>query len=383
MTIASSPSADPTVYSAEVRAWLHDVLKDLNQHSMASRQWTAEAWVDPIMRDIDHAIAGTSSPLKDVQGIVCAVIFMRSTVTHGIDLGVTYLVHLCEFAYTPAQLYGFIQSVASLLWAEPSDLQSPIKTHGVLGCGNSQVYRVDLANGRRYAIKRFDSPYLYAFFIHVFALSSLRGVRGVQQLVAATIDDELKEAHLVSDVYPYSFKDFLDRFGGNTDRLVVAALQLLDAMASAHAREVVHRDIKPANLMFDSEWRLVVIDWDSAAMFQPTSTGSTMSTNPVTTYPYRAPEVFMGGKYTFNVDSWSIGCVLAEMFLDGTRLFGGATEKEVRRNIMSMHHVRVAIAAIRKRSTVMAEAIEALLQPDPKFRCSPSEAVHMIFYHQK
>lgn len=41
--------------------------------------------------------------------------------------------------------------------------------------------------------------------------------------------------------------------------------------------------------------------------------------------PFRAPEVILGVPYDEAIDMWSLGCVLAELFL-GWPLFPGATE---------------------------------------------------------
>ena len=42
---------------------------------------------------------------------------------------------------------------------------------------------------------------------------------------------------------------------------------------------------------------------------------------------YRAPEVILGYEYSFPIDMWSFGCVVAELKLTYP-LFGGEDEKE-------------------------------------------------------
>lgn len=42
---------------------------------------------------------------------------------------------------------------------------------------------------------------------------------------------------------------------------------------------------------------------------------------------YRAPEIILGVPYTFGIDMWSLGCILAELYT-GTPLFHGEDEKD-------------------------------------------------------
>jgi serine/threonine protein kinase len=42
---------------------------------------------------------------------------------------------------------------------------------------------------------------------------------------------------------------------------------------------------------------------------------------------YRAPEVILGAQYGFEIDMWSFGCLLAELYL-GEPIFAGKDEAE-------------------------------------------------------
>ena len=58
-----------------------------------------------------------------------------------------------------------------------------------------------------------------------------------------------------------------------------------------------------------------------------------MFSNNLKTFGYRAPELFLGVKhYSFSVDIWSLGCILAEIILgiinQEKRLFSANTEIE-------------------------------------------------------
>lgn len=52
-------------------------------------------------------------------------------------------------------------------------------------------------------------------------------------------------------------------------------------------------------------------------------------THEVVTLWYRAPEILLGQKdYSLAVDIWSIGCIFAEMLMQGRVLLAGTSEIE-------------------------------------------------------
>ncbi|KQK15573.1 putative cyclin-dependent kinase F-2 [Brachypodium distachyon] len=96
--------------------------------------------------------------------------------------------------------------------------------------------------------------------------------------------------------------------------------ELLGGAEHLHAQGIVHRDIKPENiLVIDNNGGIKICDLGLAM-----STAS--DAPPYTrcgTVPYMAPEVLLGmPDYGAMVDTWSLGCVMAEL-LAGERLFDG------------------------------------------------------------
>ncbi|KAF7050146.1 hypothetical protein CFC21_058551 [Triticum aestivum] len=91
-----------------------------------------------------------------------------------------------------------------------------------------------------------------------------------------------------------------------------------------HDRHIVHRDIKPANILVGKNGELLKICDLGLAM----SMSDWPPYNQVGTAPYMAPEMIMGKQdYDAQVDTWSIGCVFAEL-LTGTTLFMDDPEDE-------------------------------------------------------
>merc|ERR1719383_1333264 len=99
--------------------------------------------------------------------------------------------------------------------------------------------------------------------------------------------------------------------------------QLLEGIAYCHKHRVLHRDLKPQNLLIDSTGGIKLADFGLARAFGlPVRT----YTHEVVTLWYRAPEILLGSKfYSTSVDTWSIGCIFAEM-LSRRPLFPGDSE---------------------------------------------------------
>uniref|UniRef100_A0A673JLL5 Stress-activated protein kinase JNK n=1 Tax=Sinocyclocheilus rhinocerous TaxID=307959 RepID=A0A673JLL5_9TELE len=86
-----------------------------------------------------------------------------------------------------------------------------------------------------------------------------------------------------------------------------------------HSAGIIHRDLKPSNIVVKSDCTLKILDFGLA---RTAATGLLMTPYVVTRY-YRAPEVILGMGYQANVDVWSVGCIMAEMFR-GSVLFPGS-----------------------------------------------------------
>lgn len=101
----------------------------------------------------------------------------------------------------------------------------------------------------------------------------------------------------------------------------VFAQQLLDSLSVLKSAGLVHCDLKPENILLKRHdgLEIKVIDFGSACHERQT----------VYTYIqsrfYRSPEVILGLPYTSAIDMWSLGCIIAELFL-GLPIFPGASE---------------------------------------------------------
>ena len=197
------------------------------------------------------------------------------------------------------------------------------------------VYRAkDKRNGREVAIKKMkvhdtQEGFPITSLREVKLLKALAGHPNIVELLEVAVGKSKDSVFLVFEYCEIDLANLLDqmrieklRFTDSEIKCLV--LQVIKGMVFAHRNYVIHRDLKLSNLLLNKEGIVKIADFGLAREFQKPEKPLTRR---VVTLWYRAPELLVEwAKYGKTVDTWSIGCIIAEFFNHGVPVFQGNSE---------------------------------------------------------
>ena len=219
----------------------------------------------------------------------------------------------------------------------------------IVGEGSyGNVYKVDFEDnpGYYYALKKYKLPYRD----EGFDISALREITILKELNHDNIEKIIDMFY--SEQCLFVLKEFIDtklhdiikeskisRINKKQELILSEAdkkgimIQMLSGLAEIHRNGILHRDLAPSNILIKKNGIVKISDFGLSRFIA--SPGRPMSQG-VITINYRSPEILFGAKfYSFSIDVWSAGCILAELLLE-TPLFLGKNDVEILKEIFNL-----------------------------------------------
>ena len=186
------------------------------------------------------------------------------------------------------------------------------------------------------------------------------GLREIECLMASRECDEivklrevvvghaLEQVYLVMDFIEHDLKslqeEMLEPFLPSEIKALM--VQLLRGVHFLHDSWILHRDLKTSNLLLNNRGGLKIADFGMARSY---GTSFAPMTQLVVTLWYRPPELLLGASdYSSEVDMWSIGCIMGELFIK-TPILTGKNEVEQLAKVSEKDTVCPALWVVAKR----------------------------------
>lgn len=233
--------------------------------------------------------------------------------------------------------------------------------------GMGDVYRAtNISLGRKVAIKVLSPEYVH---IEEDVLRFLREARAAAAIRHANVVDVLDVAR-DDDGTPFIVEELLagedlERYlktrGGRVswEEALEIMIPVADAVAAAHAQDVVHRDLKPANIFLARERNDIVpkvLDF-GACLFPTIAERSAKEARMLIGTPhYMAPEQIVSkAEVDARSDVWALGIILYEMIVGETPF-----EAESANAVMALVKTR-DVPPLRERAKDAPADLEALV----------------------
>lgn len=137
-----------------------------------------------------------------------------------------------------------------------------------------------------------------------------------------------KDLYIVFEFLEINLSELSKGFRLKREQISYIIFQLVNAVKQLHSMGVTHRDLRPENILLNTKYLIKLKNFKSAKL----PSNFYRNRKDKSTYQlytgriiYRSPEAILGAcEHTTAMDMWSIGCILAELYL-GQVLFPGDT----------------------------------------------------------
>lgn len=236
--------------------------------------------------------------------------------------------------------------------------------------------------GRVYLAERRDGSFERQVALKVAPGSSLSIQLGerfrTEQGVLASLNHpniaQLYDARVSEEGWPYFVMEYVD--GGSITQFCMAhslslrdriglLIEVVDAVAFAHARLIVHRDIKPGNVLVNTEGRPKLLDFGIAKLLE--TDAASLTRGVAMTPRYASPEQLLHQPITTAVDTYQLGLLLYEV-LTGEPLNADTTLPEAVARARQKRALEVSGGARRALPREVVRIIEHCLRADAEDR---------------
>ena len=210
---------------------------------------------------------------------------------------------------------------------------TPIRVIGSGTFGTSYSFNIgcvieayDLINKKIVAIKRIQKTSKKVSREYKILLLLKGNPYAVQMQDIFYTEEGKYVQNIVMEYLPNSLEDYIQTHINQRENIPLTSIktimhQVLVGLSSIHSKGISHRDVKPDNILLTKELGVKLGDFGSAKIISDSKNIS----HTMNKY-YRPPEMLFGfSDYSTEVDVWSAGCVLAELFLKKP-LFPGKNE---------------------------------------------------------
>ena len=134
--------------------------------------------------------------------------------------------------------------------------------------------------------------------------------------------------------------EYADAIDADVDTRLRLLIEVAEALAYAHRRQVIHRDIKPTNILVSADGHVKLLDFGIAKLLKgesgPTLTQQRMG--PMTP-EYAAPEQFRGSDLSAATDVYQFGVLLFRL-LTGRLPYRASADDLIQHASVAMHQVK-------------------------------------------
>ncbi|OAF71146.1 hypothetical protein A3Q56_01033 [Intoshia linei] len=183
------------------------------------------------------------------------------------------------------------------------------------------VSATDTTDNTKVSIKKIDSfehvTFLQRTLREIVILSKFthENVIDLINVIASEKDNNLESIYLIQTLMETDMHKLLKSQKLNNDHICYFLYQILRGLKYIHSSNIIHRDLKPSNLLLNSDCDLKICDFGLARIADEDTNNDAILTEYVATRWYRAPEIMLNSRlYSYPIDLWSTGCILAEMF---------------------------------------------------------------------